>query len=63
MFLCGNSKEAKAQVSDIVRQFGWEPADFGTITSARAIEPLCMLWCVPGFLGNEWQHAFTLLTK
>jgi 3-hydroxyisobutyrate dehydrogenase-like beta-hydroxyacid dehydrogenase len=29
--------------------------------SARAIEPLCMLWCIPGFLRNEWSHAFKLL--
>ena len=63
MFLCGDNAEAKAQVSAIVRQFGWEPADCGSITSARAIEPLCMLWCVPGFLRNEWNHAFKLLTK
>src|SRR6266576_1162527 len=28
---------------------------------AGAIEPLCMLWCIPGFLRNEWGHAFKLL--
>ena len=30
--------------------------------AARAIEPLCMLWCIPGFLRNDWAHAFKLLT-
>jgi hypothetical protein len=30
--------------------------------AARAIEPLCMLWCIPCFLRNEWSHAFKLLT-
>jgi 8-hydroxy-5-deazaflavin:NADPH oxidoreductase len=63
MFLCGNSDDAKAQVSAIVRQFGWDPYDCGSIVSARAIEPLCMLWCIPGFLRNDWQHAFKLLTR
>jgi len=22
---------------------------------------LCMLWCIPGFLRNDWVHAFKLL--
>jgi predicted dinucleotide-binding enzyme len=43
MFLCGNDEGAKAQVAEILRQFGREPYDCGTIVSARAIEPLCML--------------------
>ena len=63
MFFCGDDAGAKAQVSAIIRQFGWEPYDCGGIISARAIEPLCMLWCLPGFLRNEWGHAFKLLTK
>jgi predicted dinucleotide-binding enzyme len=63
MFLCGNNGEAKDRVSGIVEQFGWEPYDCGGIVSARAIEPLCMLWCIPGFLRNEWRHAFKLLTS
>jgi len=62
MFLCGNDAGAKVQVSEIIRQFGWEPFDCGGIISARAIEPLCMLWCLPGFLRGEWNHAFKLLT-
>ena len=63
MFLCGNDAGAKAQVSDVIRQFGWEPFDCGTIVAARALEPLCMLWCIPGFRDNSWTHAFKLLTK
>jgi len=63
MFLCGDNPAAKAQVSGIIEQFGWEPYDCGGIVSARAIEPLCMLWCLPGFLRNDWQHAFKMLTK
>jgi len=63
MFLCGNNPEAKAAVSGICAQFGWEPFDCGDIAASRALEPLCMLWCLPGFLRNDWRHAFKMLTK
>lgn len=63
MFICGNSEAAKKQVAQINEQFGWETADMGGAESARAIEPLCMLWCIPGFTRNQWTHAFKLLTK
>ena len=61
MFICGNDEGAKKAVGGILDQFGWETADMGRIEAARAIEPLCMLWCIPGFLRNEWTHAFKLL--
>ncbi len=61
MFICGNDDAAKSTVSGILAQFGWEAADMGKAEAARAIEPLCMLWCIPGFLRNEWTHAFKLL--
>jgi predicted dinucleotide-binding enzyme len=62
MFICGNDEAAKQTVRGILDQFGWETADMGKAEAARAIEPLCMLWCIPGFLRNEWSHAFKLLT-
>ena len=61
MFICGNDEGAKKAVATILDQFGWETADMGKAEAARAIEPLCMLWCIPGFLRNEWTHAFKLL--
>jgi len=61
MFICGNNVAAKEQVSAILEDFGWEVEDMGTVEAARAIEPLCILWCIPGFLKNEWMHAFKLL--
>lgn len=61
MFICGNNEPAKATVRGILDQFGWETADMGKAEAARAIEPLCMLWCIPGFLRNDWVHAFKLL--
>jgi predicted dinucleotide-binding enzyme len=61
MFYCGNDETAKAEVKKIIEQFGWEPADMGRAAGARAIEPLCQLWCIPGFLQNSWTHAFRVL--
>jgi predicted dinucleotide-binding enzyme len=61
MFICGNSEESKKEVASIITSFGWEVLDFGKVESARAIEPLCMLWCIPGMLYNKWSHAFKLL--
>ncbi|HEY6467529.1 MAG TPA: NAD(P)-binding domain-containing protein [Candidatus Acidoferrales bacterium] len=63
MFICGNNDGAKKAVTQILDQFGWETADMGKAEAARAIEPLCMLWCIPGFLRNEWSHAFKLLRE
>ncbi len=61
MFYCGNDPDAKAAVARIIDQFGWEGADVGTAKAARAIEPLCQLWCLPGFLQGSWNHAFRLV--
>ncbi|NML38700.1 NAD(P)-binding domain-containing protein [Chitinophaga sp. G-6-1-13] len=61
MFICGNDEEAKKTVTDLLTAFGWETEDMGTVEAARAIEPLCILWCIPGFLHNSWSHAFKLL--
>ena len=61
MFICGNDEGAKKKVTDILTSFGWETEDMGKAEAARAIEPLCMLWCIPGMLHNQWSHAFKLL--
>ena len=61
MFICGNDASAKKAVTEILDQFGWETLDMGAAEAARAIEPLAILWCIPGFLRNEWTHAFKLL--
>jgi hypothetical protein len=61
MFICGNNEAAKADVASILEQFGWESEDMGAVEAARAIEPLAMLWCIPGFRQNRWTQAFKLL--
>jgi predicted dinucleotide-binding enzyme len=64
MFYCGNDADAKSTVARIIEQFGWDAADMGTAKAARAIEPLCQLWCIPGFRQNAWTgHAFHLLRR
>ena len=61
MFICGNDAAAKKQVTELLDGFGWDACDVGTVKGARAIEPLCQLWCAPGFLRNDWTHAFKML--
>jgi 8-hydroxy-5-deazaflavin:NADPH oxidoreductase len=61
MFICGREAAAKKTVTQLLEQFGWESEDMGGVEAARAIEPLCILWCIPGFMRNDWVHAFKLL--
>jgi 8-hydroxy-5-deazaflavin:NADPH oxidoreductase len=63
MFICGNDASAKAQTAALLAEIGWEAEDMGGAVAARAIEPLCMLWCIPGLQHNRWTHAFKLLKK
>lgn len=61
MFIAGNDEAAKTTATTLLAEVGWDAADMGGAQAARAIEPLCMLWCIPGFLRNDWMHAFKLL--
>ena len=61
MFICGNDAGAKQAVTKILDAFGWETEEMGPVEAAPAIEPLCILWCIPGFTRNQWKHAFKLL--
>ncbi|HKP62515.1 MAG TPA: NAD(P)-binding domain-containing protein [Polyangiales bacterium] len=63
MFICGNDDAAKQTTSKLLEQVGWETLDLGKVEAARAIEPLCILWCIPGFLQNDWMHAFKMLRR
>lgn len=63
MFICGNDEAAKKEVSEILDKFGWEIEDLGKVEAARAIEPLCILWCIPGFLYGRWSHVYKVLRK
>jgi predicted dinucleotide-binding enzyme len=61
MFICGNDDAAKRDVTGILERFGWLTDDLGSVEAARAIEPLCILWCIPGFQGRGWTHALKML--
>jgi 8-hydroxy-5-deazaflavin:NADPH oxidoreductase len=61
MFICGDDGGAKQQARAILDGFGWDTEDMGGAPAARAIEPLCILWCIPGFLHNDWMHAYKVL--
>ena len=61
MFICGNNAGAKQEATEILTKFGWETCDMGGVEAARPIESLCILWCIPGFIRNDWQHAFKLI--
>ena len=61
MFICGNNDDAKQEVKKVLDLFGFETEDMGPAIAARAIEPLAMLWCIPGFRENRWGHGFKLL--
>ncbi|WP_102127481.1 NADPH-dependent F420 reductase [Deinococcus planocerae] len=54
VFLSGNDAEAKAQVAELLRAFGWTDIfDLGDLGSARGVEMLLPLWLrVWGGLGN-----------
>ena len=58
VFLCGEDVEAKAQVSELLRSFGWKAArivDLGDISSARGTEMYLPLWLrLWGALGTGY---------
>jgi 8-hydroxy-5-deazaflavin:NADPH oxidoreductase len=62
MFIAGDDAGAKTTVSGILRNFGYDVADIGGITSARYLEAMCMAWLLYGQVNGTWHHAFKLLT-
>jgi 8-hydroxy-5-deazaflavin:NADPH oxidoreductase len=61
MVICGNDAGAKQETAAILATFGWEAVDVGGVELGHAVEALCILWCAPGFLHNDWTHAFKYL--
>ncbi len=54
IFICGNEKEAKDQVIELMKGYGWENIiDLGDITSSRGTEMFLPLWLrLMGILGT-----------
>lgn len=63
MLICGNDAQAKAAVSQICEDFGWEVADLGPIERSRALEEVAMAWVYYGQVRGTWDHAFKMLHK
>ena len=63
MFICGDSADAKRQVTELLHQFGWDVIDSGGIEAARYLEPLAMVWIRHAMAGNGRNHGFKLLRK
>jgi 8-hydroxy-5-deazaflavin:NADPH oxidoreductase len=65
MFICGDDPSAKAAVSKLAAELGFDVVDTGPLTAARLLEPLAMLWIHLGYkqgLGPT-GHAFKLLRR
>ena len=64
MYICGNDPMAKETVTNVLRELGWKSViDCGLIEASRALEPMCVLWCIIGFRTGNWRIAFKVLTK
>jgi 8-hydroxy-5-deazaflavin:NADPH oxidoreductase len=61
MFLAGDDPEAKATVTRLLEETGWDAADLGGIEASRSLEPLCLAWMAYGTQTGTWNHAFRLL--
>jgi 8-hydroxy-5-deazaflavin:NADPH oxidoreductase len=55
VFINGNDAGAKAQVSEILKSFGWKDImDLGDITASRSVEMLLPVWLKSwGVIGNK----------
>ena len=62
MFVAGDDEEAKKEVVQILRDFGWSDIlDVGGIEASRLLEPLAILWVTIGGRRGAWDHGFKLL--
>jgi 8-hydroxy-5-deazaflavin:NADPH oxidoreductase len=62
MLICGNDPEAKRQVVQILKQFGWAGAiDIGGIAEAKWLEALVPLWVRTAVSINSWNSMFKVL--
>jgi predicted dinucleotide-binding enzyme len=63
MFICGNDDAAKKQVTELLKEFGWNTTDIGRIEGSRYLEAMCMVWVMYAASTNQWNHAFKMLRK
>jgi predicted dinucleotide-binding enzyme len=64
LFMCGDDAEAKAAVSQLAVELGFDVVDAGPLTAARYLEPLAMLWIHLAYVqGMGPNVAFGLLRR
>jgi len=64
LFIAGNDKKAKEEVTSIAKQLDWANIiDLGDLSEAIWLETLTMLWVHYGFKFNSWTHAFSINKK
>jgi predicted dinucleotide-binding enzyme len=63
MFIGGDSDEAKAAVTTLLTETGWDVVDLGGIQASRYLEPMCVAWVLHGARAGTWDHAFRLLRR
>ncbi|WP_448626699.1 NADPH-dependent F420 reductase [Geodermatophilus sp. URMC 64] len=61
MFIAGDDADAKATVTALLEETGWDVADLGGIEASRWLEAMCMAWVAYGARTSSWTHAFRLL--
>ena len=44
MFFCGDNKEAKSKVEELIAALGWEPLDVGVLKQALHLEHMTLMW-------------------
>lgn len=61
MFIAGDDEAAKATVTTLLADTGWEVSDLGGIEASRYLEPMCLAWVLHGIRTGGWGHAFKVL--
>ncbi|MFL6239944.1 MAG: NADPH-dependent F420 reductase [Actinomycetes bacterium] len=61
MLIAGNDDDAKATVTRLLEETGWDVADLGGIDASRWLEGVALAWVAYGFRTGSWTHAFKLL--
>lgn len=56
MFLCGDEAAAKLAVTSLAEAIGFEPLDLGSLSKARQLEPLALLWIQLAMSGARDPH-------
>lgn len=64
VFVCGDDPAAKAQVKELLGEFGWSDEqilDLGGLSAARQAEPLVMLWVTLAGVLNTMDFNYAIL--